>query len=161
MQCLRNDLLGAAQRLCHVIVAGLANLINALLGLGNQLLAALFGPFVDSLLGHQLGCLVLGLPQDALCLPAGLVDQVVPGLHNGPRLLQLTGHLGDDLVQHIQYPVPFQDALVGCQRHGPRVLDHIVKRANDVFNIAAAHNIPPKWVTCLRCALPSACGNPG
>ena len=51
VQRLGNGLLGLLQLGIHILVAGLVELLNTVLGLGNQLLAALFGlaivAFVD------------------------------------------------------------------------------------------------------------------
>ena len=58
---LGNGLLGLLQGIVHIIVARLAELVDAILGLRDQLLAALLSLLVNGLLGGQLLGLLLGL----------------------------------------------------------------------------------------------------
>ena len=126
MQGLGNGFLRAAQGLFHVFITGLANLIDSLLGLGDQLFAALSGFLVDFFLGNQFIGLILGLAQNGLRFPAGLADQFVAGLHNGAGLLDFSRKLGNDLIQKVQNPVPLQNAFISSKRHRTCILNHVV-----------------------------------
>ena len=74
---------------------------------------------------HLAGTL-LGLLEDILGLALGVRDDLVAGLDNGLRLLQLPGELVADLIQHIQDLVPLYNALIGTQRQGTCILHHII-----------------------------------
>ena len=84
------------------------------------------GFFIGGFLGDQLLGLGLGLTDQPLGLPLGLGDELIAGIHNGLRLLQLPGELVADLIQHIQDLVPLYNALIGTQRQGTCILHHIL-----------------------------------
>ena len=114
-------------------------LIDLILGLSHQLLGAALCLDINSLLGDHLLCLLLSLTNDALSLTASLADQLIAGLHDGTGLLQFTGELGDDLIQHIQNSVPLYDAFICGQGHGTCILHHVIQRANNILSATVTH----------------------
>ena len=97
------------------------------MGGGDQVGPCLLGRLTGDLLAgdHLLGTL-LGLLEDILGLALGVRDDLVAGLDNGFRLLQLTGELIADLVEQVEYLVAFDNALFIAQRQAPCVLHHLI-----------------------------------
>ena len=113
-----DGLLGAAQGVVHIVIAGLAQLGHPQLGLHGHFLALGLGLLINFLLGDQLGSFLPGGTENAFRFPASLwirsfrESTMVLGTAS---VRQAVAH---DLVQHIQDLVPLHhrtlSALRGC-----------------------------------------------